>query len=288
MHGLTMESCRTSSASTCSRRSPISRSCSRQPWRHPSNRSCRRHLEPVHCARSRPDRGTEEGHGDSNEGRDARAARAALARRTRLAAGAFHCGGLEAESGKGPRNRRTAGLGLGLADRTQQRDRRGSRRRLTGRRIRNSVADVVGRDAVVRAVEHVIASFDIGMSENQVFVQPMLKAIALAGVAFTRDPNGGGPCFLSSITTTAQAARILVTSGAAGALKTFFCLKSRRDRVPPSLSSVADLLPGASIATGARRHRCGVRCRSERASLSAAGAPARGHANLLRPHIMAV
>ena len=105
----------------------------------------------------------------------------------------------------------------------------------------NSVTDVVGRDAVVRAVEHVIASFDIGMSENQVFVQPMLKAIALAGVAFTRDPNGGGPYFVINYDDSSGRAD-LVTSGAAGALKTFFCLKSRRDRVPPSLSSVTDLL----------------------------------------------
>ena len=105
----------------------------------------------------------------------------------------------------------------------------------------DSVADVVGRDALIRAVDQVVASFETGLSENQVFVQPMLRNIRSAGVAFTRDPNGGGPYYVINYDDSSGRAD-MVTSGAGSALKTFFCLKPRRDRVPLSLSPVADLL----------------------------------------------
>ena len=61
-----------------------------------------------------------------------------------------------------------------------------------------SVLDVIGAEALSIAIKDVIASFDEGdgADDNQVFIQPMLSNVSMAGVAFTRDPNGGGPYFV--------------------------------------------------------------------------------------------
>jgi glutamine kinase len=104
-----------------------------------------------------------------------------------------------------------------------------------------SLADVVGRDALRSAIEQVVASFESAISDNQVFVQPMLSGITTAGVAFTRDPNGGGPYYVINYDDESGRADT-VTSGTTGAVKTFYCLKSRSDRVPARLAPVADLL----------------------------------------------
>ncbi len=57
-----------------------------------------------------------------------------------------------------------------------------------------SVANVLGEQALANAIERVIASYspDPGPGD-QVFVQPFLESVSLAGVAFSPDPNSGGP-----------------------------------------------------------------------------------------------
>ena len=81
------------------------------------------------------------------------------------------------------------------------------------------------------AVERVIASFEEGGADDQVFIQPMLSSVSMAGVAFTRDPNGGGPYFVINYDDSSGRTD-LVTSGAGSELKTFCCLKSRPEAVP--------------------------------------------------------
>ena len=105
----------------------------------------------------------------------------------------------------------------------------------------DSVADVQGPKEAEAAIERVIGSFGPASDENQVFVQPMLSAVALAGVAFTRDPNGGGPYYVINYDDNSGRTNT-VTSGMAAGLKTFLCLKSRLDLIPPDLRPVADLL----------------------------------------------
>jgi glutamine kinase len=105
----------------------------------------------------------------------------------------------------------------------------------------DSVAGVVGRDALVRAVETVIASFQSARLDDQVLIQPMLTLVRLAGVAFTRDPNGGGPYYVINYDDSSGRTDA-VTSGAGGELKTFFCLKSGQSGVPPHLRPVVELL----------------------------------------------
>jgi len=59
-----------------------------------------------------------------------------------------------------------------------------------------SVAGVHGA-AISPAVERVIASYgNNDCRHDQIFVQPMLSELSMAGVAVTREPHGGGPYFV--------------------------------------------------------------------------------------------
>ena len=86
-----------------------------------------------------------------------------------------------------------------------------------------------------------IASFGAERGADQVFVQPMLRDVSMAGVAFGRDPNGGGPYLVINYDDSSGRTDS-VTSGTGGELKTFFCLESHIDRIPSSLAPVANLL----------------------------------------------
>jgi glutamine kinase len=105
-----------------------------------------------------------------------------------------------------------------------------------------SVAGVQGAEAIPAAVEEVIASYEGSDNpEDQIFAQPMLRDVAMAGVAVTREPSGGGPYFV--INYDDHSGRCdAVTSGSAEKLKTFFCLKSRRESIPAPLAPVVELL----------------------------------------------
>jgi glutamine kinase len=104
-----------------------------------------------------------------------------------------------------------------------------------------SVLDVGGASSLAAAAEQVIASFEDGDGDHQVFVQPMLSNVAMAGVAFTRDPNGGAPYFVINYDDTSRCTN-LVTSGADGELKTFYGLRTRPEAVPQPLVPVIALL----------------------------------------------
>jgi adenylylsulfate kinase-like enzyme/phosphohistidine swiveling domain-containing protein len=105
-----------------------------------------------------------------------------------------------------------------------------------------SVLDVVGRDATACAIEQVIASYDAGgRPEDQVFVQPMLGQVAIAGVAFSRRPNGGGPYLIVNYDERSGHTDT-VTAGGGGQLETFLCLKSRPYAAPKKLASVIALV----------------------------------------------
>ncbi len=99
----------------------------------------------------------------------------------------------------------------------------------------DSVLGVVGEAAVVRAIEQVIESFaHEGSDDDQIFVQPMLDKVAMAGVVFTRSPTGG-PYFIINYDDRSGLTN-RVTAGAGDDLKTFICLKSRPDACPASLA----------------------------------------------------
>jgi len=105
----------------------------------------------------------------------------------------------------------------------------------------DSVLGVADSVAVAQAVEQVIASFDSdGSDDDQIFVQPMLDRVAMAGVAFSRSPSGGPYFIINYDDRSGRTDR--VTGGAGDDLKTFFCLKSRPDACPASLAPVIALV----------------------------------------------
>jgi adenylylsulfate kinase-like enzyme/phosphohistidine swiveling domain-containing protein len=104
-----------------------------------------------------------------------------------------------------------------------------------------SVLGVAGSAAVAQAIERVIDSFgNERRDDDQVFVQPMLDRVAMAGVAFSRCPSGGPYMVINYDDRSGLTDR--VTAGTGDNLKTFFCLKSRPDACPPSLAPVIALV----------------------------------------------
>jgi adenylylsulfate kinase-like enzyme/phosphohistidine swiveling domain-containing protein len=108
----------------------------------------------------------------------------------------------------------------------------------------DSVLGVTGSAAVAEAIERVIDSFandgDLCNDDDQIFVQPMLDRVAMAGVVFSRSPNGGPWFIINYDDLSGRTER--VTAGAGDNLETFFCLKSRPDACPPRLAPVIALV----------------------------------------------
>jgi glutamine kinase len=106
----------------------------------------------------------------------------------------------------------------------------------------DSVLGVVGNADITAAIERVIVSFDDdGAAIDQVFVQPMLEHVAMAGVAFSRLPSGGGPYYIVNYDDRSGYTD-RVTGGIGDNLETFLCLKSRVDACPPALTRVIALV----------------------------------------------
>jgi glutamine kinase len=107
----------------------------------------------------------------------------------------------------------------------------------------DSVLGVEGSTGITAAVERVISSFACSESgsldDDQIFVQPMLDDVAMAGVAFSRSPSGG-PYFIINYDDRSGLTN-RVTGGVGDQLRTFYCLKSRMDCCPPALKPVLNL-----------------------------------------------
>ena len=104
-----------------------------------------------------------------------------------------------------------------------------------------SVFGVRGNAELAEATERVIASFaDKGSDDDQIFVQPMLDRVAIAGVGFSRSPTGGPYFIINYDDSSGLTDR--VTAGTGDNLKSFLCLKSRPDGCPPSLAPVIALV----------------------------------------------
>jgi glutamine kinase len=104
----------------------------------------------------------------------------------------------------------------------------------------SSVLAVVGSKAIAEAIDKVIESFADGSVDDQIFVQPMLDDVAMAGVAFSRNPAGGPYYILNYDDHTGLTDR--VTAGVGDNLKTFYCLKSHPGSCPTRLLPVIDLI----------------------------------------------
>jgi glutamine kinase len=105
----------------------------------------------------------------------------------------------------------------------------------------DSVLDVTGSVELAQAIDRVIDSFAEDESDdNQIFAQPMLDRVAMAGVTFSRNPYSGPYFVINYDDCSGRTDR--VTGGVGDDLKTFYCLKSRRDLCPASLLPVVDLV----------------------------------------------
>jgi glutamine kinase len=124
--------------------------------------------------------------------------------------------------------------------RSSARDEDGAERNSQAGRY-DSVLGIAGSAAMAEAINRVIASFEDDENDHhQIFVQPMLEHVAMAGVAFSRSPSGGPYFIINYDDRTGLTER--VTGGAGDVLETFFCLKSRPDACPPSLGPVIALV----------------------------------------------
>ncbi len=105
----------------------------------------------------------------------------------------------------------------------------------------DSVLGVAGSAAIAQAIDRVVDSFaGDGSDDDQVFVQPMLDDVAMAGVALSRSPCGGPYFVINYDDRSGRTDR--VTAGEGDNLETFLCLKSRPDACPPPLAPVIALV----------------------------------------------
>lgn len=89
------------------------------------------------------------------------------------------------------------------------------------------------------AMDAVASSMDGYDGEHELFIQPMIGEVALAGVAFTCDPNSGGPY---DVINYEEGGRTdAVTSGAEACLSTRF-VHHGTPRVPPDLAGIVAML----------------------------------------------
>ena len=106
----------------------------------------------------------------------------------------------------------------------------------------DSVLGVLGEERLIQAIGEVIASFGAaGSPQDQIFVQPMLERVAVAGVAFSRLPSGGGPYYVVNYDDRSGRTDV-VTAGTGDNLETFLCLRSRTDACPAALAPVIALM----------------------------------------------
>ena len=105
----------------------------------------------------------------------------------------------------------------------------------------DSVLGVEGSAAVARAIDQVIHSFGDDLSDDdQIFVQPLLERVAIAGVVFSRSLSGGPYFVVNYDDGSGRTDR--VTTGVGDNLKIFYCVKSRPDACPPLLAPVIALV----------------------------------------------
>ena len=105
----------------------------------------------------------------------------------------------------------------------------------------DSVSGVSGQAALEQAIASVVASLARdGTDGDQVFVQPMLDGVSMAGVAFSRTPSGA-PYFVVNYDKRSGFTD-RVTGGVGDNLHTFYCLKSQTGSCPDLLSPVIELV----------------------------------------------
>ncbi len=94
-----------------------------------------------------------------------------------------------------------------------------------------SVGDVEGEKSFTDAVNTVIASYDSGIREDQILVQPMLEDVRACGVAFTMDPNSLGNYYVINFDESGSTSS--VTSGNEQKSRLLYVFKGMEKGVEP-------------------------------------------------------
>jgi hypothetical protein len=104
-----------------------------------------------------------------------------------------------------------------------------------------SIPHLLGADALAAALDGVFASYGDGArhDEDQAFVQPMLRDVAISGVIFTRDPNTGAPYLVINYDVSGDTSA--VTGGRSGGLRTYVHWKHAEAAAPPPLDRIVAL-----------------------------------------------
>lgn len=103
-----------------------------------------------------------------------------------------------------------------------------------------SVPDVLGQEALKAAISAVAQSYGKVSEADHIFVQPMLKAVC-SGVAFSFDPNTGGPYFVINYDDTTGSTSS-VTSGSSNDVKTYYAYRMAPKPAPGRLGQIIALL----------------------------------------------
>lgn len=114
-----------------------------------------------------------------------------------------------------------------------------------------SIAGVEGREAFEKAAAEVAASYGKGHAKDRILVQPMLDRVKFGGVAFTIDPNTGGPYFVVNYETRTGRADA-VAGGRRVETQTFYCHHEGVRRAPARLRGILALLKELVALTGER------------------------------------
>ncbi len=103
-----------------------------------------------------------------------------------------------------------------------------------------SIGPVSGQNEIFAGITQVVKSLESN-SEHQVFIQPMLSHVRSSGVAFSYDPNTGGPYYVinyDELTHTTSG----ITSGKLSEVKTYYHFRKSTKKPPANLARVIDLV----------------------------------------------
>ncbi|UOF88962.1 hypothetical protein LSG31_13615 [Fodinisporobacter ferrooxydans] len=88
----------------------------------------------------------------------------------------------------------------------------------------SSIGSVQNEEELIRAISLVIDSYGDSDAEDQILIQPMLSAVTMSGVAFSRDPNTGAPYYVINYDDVTGSTSS-VTAGHSNHLKTAYLYK---------------------------------------------------------------
>ena len=104
-----------------------------------------------------------------------------------------------------------------------------------------SVIGVRGNTEIQSAVEKVFDSYGRANPADQAFIQPCISQVSVSGVAFSRDPNTGGPYLVVNYDDRSGTTDS-ITSGGAAESKIFYCHHDAPETPSGFLGRIRDLI----------------------------------------------